>query len=160
VPATPDETKVVEHEVLVAAPPETVFAYFTDPAKMVDWMGDEATLDPRPGGVCRVGFKGVPAMIGEFVEVVPHTRVVFKWGWELKLLAVPPSSTLVEVSLTPLGGGTQVHLTHRRLPNHAQELHRVGWEHYCARLAVVATGKDPGPDPLPPGVDRVAQTGQ
>ncbi len=42
---------LVEHEVRVAATPERVFDYFTDPAKMVMWMGIEATLDPRPGGV-------------------------------------------------------------------------------------------------------------
>src|SRR4051794_33126100 len=53
---TPAETSVVEHEVRVAARPETVFSYFTDPVKMVQWMGAEATLDPRPGGVCRIAF--------------------------------------------------------------------------------------------------------
>ena len=55
--ATPSEASVVEHEIRVAARPETVFAYFTDPAKMVQWMGAEATLDPRPGGICRIAFQ-------------------------------------------------------------------------------------------------------
>jgi uncharacterized protein YndB with AHSA1/START domain len=149
VPATPGETSVVEQEVLVAASPETVFAYFTDPARMVRWMGDEATLDPRPGGVCRVAFPGGPAVSGEFVEVVPHSRVVFSWGWEVELLAVPPASTQVEVSLAPEGDGTRVRLTHRDLPDHSLRFHTMGWEHYFGRLAIAATGEDPGPDPLP-----------
>jgi uncharacterized protein YndB with AHSA1/START domain len=95
-PATPRETSVVEHEVRVAARPETVFAYFTDPARMVRWMGAEALLDPRPGGVCRIAFQPTQArledlgrslfeghseplarersgvMTGEFVEVQPY----------------------------------------------------------------------------------------
>ena len=72
-PAGPSETEsLIEHEIRVAASPETVFAYFTDPAKMVQWMGTEATLDPRPGGVCRINPSGQEVMLGEFLEVDPR----------------------------------------------------------------------------------------
>ena len=47
----PGETDVVEREVRIAARPETVFAFFTDPVKMLRWKGISATLDPRPGGI-------------------------------------------------------------------------------------------------------------
>ena len=53
-PARPRETSVIVHELRVAARPETVFAYFTDPARMVRWMGAEATLDPRPRMLLRL----------------------------------------------------------------------------------------------------------
>jgi uncharacterized protein YndB with AHSA1/START domain len=158
VPAPRDETSVVEHEVLVAASPETVFSYFTDPAKMVRWMGDEATLDPRPGGLCRIGWTGAPGMLGEFVEVVPYTRVVFSWGWETNLLPVPPASTMVEVSLTPDGDGTRVRLTHQQLPTTTLEFHRMGWRYYFGRLEVAAGGGDPGEDTLPGLVWRRTST--
>ena|SRR5207245_1798704 len=59
---------VIEHELRVAASPDSVFDYFIDPAKMGQWMG-EATLDPRPGGVCRVSPCGHAAMLGEYVEI-------------------------------------------------------------------------------------------
>ena len=49
---------------------------------------------------------GEAAIRGEFVEVVPHRRVVFTWGWESELFAVPPASTRVEVALVPDGTGT------------------------------------------------------
>jgi uncharacterized protein YndB with AHSA1/START domain len=149
VPAAPDETSVLEHDVLVAARPETVFSYFTDPAKMVHWMGDEATLDPRPGGVCRVVWTAAGVMAGEFVEVVPHSRLVFRWGWEAGVFGVPPSSTEVEVSLEPEDEGTRVRLTHRRVPEPALGFHAMGWNHYFGRLAIAASGGDAGPDPLP-----------
>src|SRR5438093_7769328 len=97
---------LVEHEVRVAASPDSVFAYFTDPAKMVQWMGTEATLDPRPGGVCRINPSGQGAVLGQFVEVDPPRRVVFTWGWESEMFATPPQSTLVEVSLMLDGEGT------------------------------------------------------
>jgi uncharacterized protein YndB with AHSA1/START domain len=147
-PAGPSETEsVVEHEIRVGASPETVFAYFTDPAKMVQWMGTEATLDPRPGGVCRINPSGQGVMLGEFLEVVPPRRLAFTWGWELEMFATPPQSTLVEVSLTPDGDGTIVQLAHRRLQATAVAFHRAGWEHYLPRLALVASGGDAGVDP-------------
>jgi len=93
---------VIEHEVRVAGSPDSVFEYFTDPAKMVQWMGVEATLDPRPGGVCRTTC-GQAIMLGEFVEVDRPRRIVFTWGWETAQFKTPPQSTLVEVSLTPDG---------------------------------------------------------
>ena len=154
--------QVVEHEVRVSAGPDTVFDYFTDPAKMVQWMGTEATLDPRPGGACRINPSGQATMLGEFVEVDRPRRIVFTWGWEMTFLRTPPQSTLVEVSLTPDGEETVVRLTHRRLPPETVALHRAGWHHYLGRLALVASGGEPGRDPwrdLPLDVDRLRAAG-
>ena len=147
-PARPSETDgLIEHEIRIAAAPEIVFAYFTDPAKMVQWMGTEATLDPRPGGVCRINPSGHEAMLGEYVEVDPPRRVVFTWGWESAMFATPPQSSLVEVSLTPDDEGTIVQLVHRRLGPQALAVHRAGWNHYLPRLALAATGAGAGVDP-------------
>jgi uncharacterized protein YndB with AHSA1/START domain len=146
--AQPPETEgVIEHEVRVAASPETVFGYFTDPAKIVRWMGSEAILDPRPGGVCRLGMAGLAVMSGRFVEVNSPSRIVFTWGWETELFDTPPQSTLVEVDLTAAGEETVVHLVHRRLAPGAAGPHRVGWRHYLPRLALAASGRDAGVDP-------------
>jgi uncharacterized protein YndB with AHSA1/START domain len=146
-PAGPSETdSVTEHEIRVGASPEAVFAYFTDPAKMVQWMGTEATLDPRPGGVCRVSPNGQAVMLGEFLEVDPPHRLVFTWGWEREMFATPRQSSLVEVSLTPDGEETIVQLAHRRLNATAVAFHRAGWEHYLPRLALVAAGSEAGTD--------------
>ena len=171
-PAQRSETSVVEHELRIDARPETVFGYFTDPARMVQWMGADATLDPRPGGVFRISFEpprpvveylvaafgrgaipegrelgGATVVLGEFVEVDPYRRIAFTWGYETKVLAVPPQSTSVEVSFIPQGESTLLHLVHRRLPEAPSALHRAGWEHFLPRLAAVAAGRDPGPDP-------------
>jgi uncharacterized protein YndB with AHSA1/START domain len=145
-----------------------VFGYFTDPARLVRWMGAEATVDPRPGGVFRMVFEPTPqvaaliaatggghggelvtnAVRGEFVEVEPYERIVFTWGYERELFAMPPQSSAVEVSLRADGDETLVRLVHRRLPGAATEFHRAGWDHYLPRLAVAAVGGDPGPDPF------------
>jgi uncharacterized protein YndB with AHSA1/START domain len=162
-PAEQSKTEgLVEHVVRVAASPDSVFEYFTDPAKMVKWMGTEATLDPRPGGACRINPSGQAAMLGEFVEVDRPRRIVFTWGWETALFKTPPQSTLVEVSLTPEGEDTVVRLAHLRLKPEAVALHRAGWHHYLPRLALAASGSDPVRDPwrdLPLNVEELRAAG-
>lgn len=39
-------------DVELPAPPEEVFRHLTDPAAMIRWMGQHATLKPVPGGAC------------------------------------------------------------------------------------------------------------
>jgi uncharacterized protein YndB with AHSA1/START domain len=135
----------VEREVRIAARPEVVFAYFTDPVRMVQWKGTEAYLDARPGGIYRVNVTGREVARGEYVEIVPFSRIVFTWGWEEG--PITPGSTTVEISLLPDGDGTILRLRHSGLDAQGQQSHAVGWEHYLARLALAAAGGDPGVDP-------------
>jgi uncharacterized protein YndB with AHSA1/START domain len=133
--------------VRIDASPETVFQFFTDPARMVRWKGRAATLDPRPGGIYRVEINDQATAVGEYVELDPPRRVVITWGWEGGG-AVPPGSSTVEFDLEPDGDGTIVRLTHRDLPPDEVEIHGQGWGNYLPRLAIAAAGGDPGPDPL------------
>jgi uncharacterized protein YndB with AHSA1/START domain len=150
---TPVETGAVTREISVAAPPETVFPYFTDPDRMTRWMGTEAELDARPGGVLNVTVGGSHVALGEYVEVDPPSRVVFTWGWEDQETAVPPGSSTVEITLTPDGEGTKVVLVHRDLPEGQAGRHGHGWDHYMARLEIAGAGGDAGPDRGPEGMD-------
>jgi uncharacterized protein YndB with AHSA1/START domain len=150
-PEPQSETSIVEREVRVEAPPERVFPYFTDPEKMVRWIGVGATLDPRPGGVFWVDTKSDYFFEGKYIAIEPHSRVVFTWGYANfpdEENPLPPGSSRVEVELVPDGAATIVRLTHR-VPAQLDAFHAVGWEHYLGRLAIVAAGGDPGPDPLP-----------
>jgi len=132
----------------IEARPETIFSFFVDPARWLRWQGVEATIEPVPGGGFRMNVLGDGFASGRFVEVDPPRRIVFSWGWELPGNPVPPGSSTVEVDLEPDGDATIVRLTHRGLPlPAARDQHREGWGHYLERLATVATGGDPGPDP-------------
>ncbi len=141
------EPVVVQHE--VAAPAATVFAFLTDPEKILRWVGTEATLEPRPGGLYLLNVGGKHMARGEFTEVIPVHRLAYSFGWEGRE-KVPPGSGLIEIDLIDQKGGTLVRLTHSGLPDAEEcDSHREGWTHYLKRLAVAAAGGDPGPD-LPP----------
>src|SRR5437867_9679361 len=73
--------RVVEVQRRAKASPEIVFSYLTDPAKHEQWQGDEAVLDPRPGGTYALRFTN-GWIKGEFVEVDPPKRLVLTWGVE------------------------------------------------------------------------------
>lgn len=147
--ATKDSLLLVR-EVRIAAPRETVFRYFTDPARLVAWIGISADLDPRPDGTFRFEVATGEFCSGRYVEVDPPRRVVFTWGWESTAIPVPPGSTVVEVELHEAesdGGATRLVLTHRGLTDDTYDLHDEGWQAYLGRLQAVAGGRDPGPDP-------------
>src|SRR4051794_3557023 len=97
----PHATDPLRNEVRIAAPPEIVFPYFTDPARMTEWMGISALLDPRPGGTFRVQPNDRDVVLGEYVEIVPPHRVVFTWGFEGTDRIAATGSTRVEVTLEP-----------------------------------------------------------
>ncbi len=134
------ETRVVEQTLRIRARPETVWRYWTDPQRMCAWFGAAAELDPRPGGVCRVEVKAGGVMRGEYVELVPHERIVFTFGWEPPDDAadVPPGSTRVEVTLTDDGGDTILTLRHTGIPAGRADLHASGWGHFLPLLAEAA----------------------
>jgi uncharacterized protein YndB with AHSA1/START domain len=143
----PGATEPLRHELRIAAPPDVVFPYFTDPARMVEWMGVAALLDPRPGGTFRVDANGRDVVLGEFVEVEPPHRVVFTWGFDGTEHLLAAGASRVEVTLQPDGDGTRLTLLHHGLPEPARESHGLGWDHYLGRLAPAAAGSPPGTDP-------------
>ena len=146
------EPLMVRRETYIAAPAATVFAYLTDPEKIVSWMGVEAKTETHPGGLYLL--KGVSSRRrvarGAFREVVPVHRLAYSFGWEGDE-EVPPESSLIEVDLIDRDGGTLLRMTQSGLPNEAQCAgHDKGWAHYLGRLAEAAAGRNPGLDAWPP----------
>ena len=148
------EPLVLRREVEIAAPPATVFAFLTDPEKILRWMGTEATAQPHPGGIYLVNVTGKDIARGRFTEVIPVHRLAYSFGWEGRE-DVPPESSLIEIDLIDQKGGTLLRMTHSGLPSAEQRAsHDKGWAHYLGRLTNSAAGKDPGPDLGPNGTRK------
>ena len=146
-----NEALLVRREVQIAAPPATVFAFLTDPDKILSWMGAEATTEVHPGGLYLIKGIGKNAVVarGAFREVVPVHRLAYSFGWDGND-EMPPGSSLVEIDLLDRDGGTLLRMTHSGLPNAVQcANHDRGWAHYMDRLAIAAAGGDPGVDQGP-----------
>lgn len=119
----------------IAAPPEVVFRYLTDPKRFAQWMGVGAELDARPGGRFRIDVDGEHVAVGEYHEIDPPRRLVMSWGWQGHP-TVPPGSTTVEITLTPQASTTVLRLRHLGLPSSEErQLHTAGWHLYTRRLA-------------------------
>ena len=143
------EPLIVQRETQIAAPRAAVFAFLTDPEKILSWMGAEAETELHPGGLYLVKGVGKRARVarGAFREVVPIDRLAYSFGWEGDD-EVPPASSLIEIDLFERDGGTLLRMTHSGLPSEKQCAgHNAGWTHYLGRLAIAATGRDPGADP-------------
>lgn len=150
------ESFVVQRETHIAAPRASVFAFLTDPDKIVQWMGTEATTQTHPGGLYLLKGVGSSTARGAFREVVPVHRLAYSFGWEAND-EVPPGSSLIEIDLIEQDGGTLVRMTHSGLPTEAMRTsHDKGWAHYLGRLTSAAAGRDPGPDWGPNGTHKPA----
>ncbi|MFP6758892.1 MAG: SRPBCC domain-containing protein [Alphaproteobacteria bacterium] len=137
---------VINREIFIDAPRETVFGFLVDPEKMVQWMGVDAIFENRPGGTYRVNVSGADVALGEVIEVVPHERVVFTWGWEGGDI-LPPGGSRIKITLANSGAGTKLRLVHSDIPESLVDRHGDGWDHFIPRLAIAGAGGDPGPDP-------------
>jgi uncharacterized protein YndB with AHSA1/START domain len=140
------ETTVYERTLSIGASPETVWEFFVDPKKAMQWMGIDAELDPQAGGVYRCVVIPGHTAIGEFVELDRPNRIVFTWGWDGSE-SVPPGSSTIEVDLTGDDEGTSVRFVHNLSTAEAAASHKTGWDHYLPRLEIAAAGGDPGEDP-------------
>lgn len=138
-------TETVRSEIEIAAPQATVFAFLTDPDKLLRWLGS-ATTDAQPGGIYLVSVGEKHVARGQFTEVIPVHRLAYSFGWEERE-DMPPGSSLVEIDLLERDGGTLVRFTHSGLPDEKERAaHEEGWKHYLRRLSIAAAGGDPGPD--------------
>ncbi len=138
----------IVREVKIQATPEQVFAYLTDPEKLVKWQTSAASVDLRVGGEFSMDVASGHIARGSFVEIDRPRRLVYTFGWDGHPV-VAPGSTRIEIELEQDGDYTLLHFVHSGLPNDDEvAAHTKGWNHYLARLEVAAAGGDPGPDPI------------
>jgi len=137
-----DQAGRVVHEIEVALPQDEVFEFFTDPRRLVRWIGLASSLSPVPHG--RFRFEVQPGQFceGTYVDVKPPAFVSFTWGWTDPAWNLPPGSSLVSVQLTATDGGTRVRLMHDQLPGELRAIHDEGWATFLARLSAAAAGTD------------------
>lgn len=141
----------IVRDLKIAATPEQVFAYLTDPEKLTRWEAASASVDLRVGGEYSMDVASGHIARGSFTEIDPPRKLAYTFGWD-EHAVVPPGSTTIEITLEQDGDYTLLHFVHAGLPTDEEvESHSKGWGHYLPRLEIVASGGDPGPDPMAAG---------
>jgi uncharacterized protein YndB with AHSA1/START domain len=145
--ATASET-TLRLERLIPAPPELLFALWTEPAELVRWWAPEGyeasvdALDARPGGrwrtILRRSDGGGRAMSGVYRIVEPPHRLAFTWAWDDEH-GVRGHETEVVVTFEATAGGTRLVLVQQPFDSQqTRDRHTAGWSASFDRLAKIA----------------------
>jgi uncharacterized protein YndB with AHSA1/START domain len=116
------------------APPQLVYAAWTDPAQVMKWFGPEggtmvhAETEVRTGGRYAMEFFTEDGeqhhVSGVYREVVPNEKLVFTWMWR----TMPERQSLVNVFIKPDGDGALLTLIHEQFFDvPARDRHLSGW---------------------------------
>jgi uncharacterized protein YndB with AHSA1/START domain len=125
----------VERTIVIGAPPEIVFRFFTDKVRFSAWWGAGSEIDCRPGGKVHVSHPGGVVATGKVLEVDPPRRLVFTYGYEGEGKMIAPGASVVTVLLSDDPKGTRLDLRHD-IPNQAaRDEHVQGWRFQLALFA-------------------------
>ena len=95
-------------------------------------------LRVRVGGAFKLSMRSDAStceIAGEYVAVDPPRRLVFTW----RGAPTQDADTLVTVELAPSGAGTELTLTHERLPTpELRAAHATGWANMFDHLVALA----------------------
>ena len=116
------------------APPEKVYAAWTDPAQISKWFGPDAgpvtraDTDVRVGGRFHVVFHSEDGeehdVSGTYQEVVPNEKLKFTWRW----ITLPERESLVTILIKADGDGAILTLIHEQFFDEAaRDGHQRGW---------------------------------
>jgi uncharacterized protein YndB with AHSA1/START domain len=139
----PDDATLIIKRML-NAPRELVFAAWTTPEHIRQWMRPEpgmvttlAIMDLRVGGRFRIQMRNPEGeyftAVGMFQEVQAPERLVYTWDWEKdgggeEFGEVEGKTSLMTVEFLKRGEGTELVLTHSRFGTvESRDNHARGW---------------------------------
>ena len=134
----------IEREVLIDAPPETVWAVITQAEHIAGWFSHAAEIDLRPGGKVTLTWDGHGTSHGRVEVVEPPHLFAFRWMRADELGEFrEDNSTLVEFTLHAEGDGTRLRVVESGFPGldasdddktrYAEE-NREGWKLELSQL--------------------------
>jgi uncharacterized protein YndB with AHSA1/START domain len=124
----------------IAAPAALLFDAWLDPAKLAAWMRpfdtvrSEVRLDARVGGEFEIVMhtpKGAVPHTGSYQEITRPRRIVFTWNSPF----AGDGGSLVTVDFHARGQGTEIVISHERLPSEEMvRAHEGGWSGILDRI--------------------------
>jgi uncharacterized protein YndB with AHSA1/START domain len=123
---------------------DRVYAAWTDPGQLGQWFGPEnvqtrnLVADARVRGKFQWDLTNPEGeemtVVGEYRELQPGRKIVFTWKWQDDE-DWERHESIVTVEFSDCDGGTEVRLTHERLPSKAsRDRHSEGWTSLLEKL--------------------------
>ena len=137
----------IEPSADIAARPDTVWGFLSNPEGFSAWMEGEITFEPRAGSPFRAAFPNYHIVLaGEIVTLDAEARRLgVTWGVESGQGAdkMPAGSTLVEFHVRPEGTGCRVDVHHSRFRTvRAANEQDHGWRFQLSKLDLKANRID------------------
>ena len=128
------------------APRNLVFSAWSEPERMVHWLGPKGftgtilKMDARPGGTYRFHMRSPEGtdhwVQGTHHEIVAPERLVYTWAWADAQGRPTGPETLITVTFAEHDGKTRLTLHQAVFESvNARDMHRTGWTSSLDRLA-------------------------
>ena len=118
----------LDRTVVIEAPREIVFRFFTDQSRWASWWGAGSTIDAKPGGRLLICYPGGTEVSGEVLELQPPQRIVFTYGYVSGQM-IPAGGSLVTIRLEPDPRGTRLEFRHHFAEAAVRDEHVQGWRY-------------------------------
>lgn len=130
--------------------PESVFAAWTEPRLIAQWLAPGAdqvtavTADLRRGGHYRIdgvhGDGGAYSISGTYLDLVENSRVSISWVYDGPVSSLKGAASVVIADLRRIDSETtELILSHEKLTERdAAELHRINWRLCVDKLETVS----------------------
>jgi len=116
----------LDRSIVIHAPRDTVFNYFTDSERWARWWGQGSTIDARAGGAVHIVHPGGVQVAGEILEIDPPSRLVFTYGY-VSGTPMPAGASVVTIQLEEDRAGTRLNLLHVFPDENARNEMAQGW---------------------------------
>lgn len=136
----PALTHRLDRIVVIEAPRDVVFRFFTDASRWAQWWGAGSTIDARPGGRMYIRYPEGTEAVGEVLVVSAPERISFTYGYASgKMIA--PGGSRVTVRLEADTRGTRLHFLHEFADAPARDHHVQGWRFQLSVFSNVVTNE-------------------
>lgn len=131
----------LDRTVVIRAPRDVVFRFFTDSERFARWWGPGSAIDARVGGEVRIAYPNGVIARGTVEALRSDESITFSYGYEAPQKPIPVGGSVVTITLQDHAQGTLLQLHHALPTAAARDQHVPGWRFQLAVFANVVAGE-------------------
>jgi uncharacterized protein YndB with AHSA1/START domain len=128
----------LDRTLVIRAPRDIVFSFFTDSERWASWWGAGSTIDPVEGGKVYIRYPNGIEAGGEVLKIDAPERIVFSYGFASGT-PIPMGASQVTIACDSEGDATRVRLQHAFAEQSIGEDFVQGWRFQLSLFANIVT---------------------